>query len=143
MPPTKFNNEYSVMHVYTHNGPQAFLYPLERLGNEARFPCARSHIRGREEDGAYTNLRHFLTLELQEMMGSITSVTVKGATVTVEMVKTTKPSIRVSNITTLCDEEFLRFYFGRAKRSGGGEVDSIKILSETEAIVTFTNPAGM
>ena len=85
----------------------------------------------------------FLTLELQKMTGSITRKAVKGATVTVEMVKTTKPSIRVSNVTTQCDEEFLRFYFGNAKRSGGGEVDSVKILSETEAIVTFTNPAGM
>ena len=86
----------------------------------------------------------FFTLELQKMMGSITRKAVKGATVTVEMVKATKPSIRVSNVTTTqCDEEFLRFYFGSAKRSGGGEVDSVKILSETEAIVTFTNPAGM
>ena len=77
------------------------------------------------------------------MMGSITRKAVKGATVTVEMVKATKPGIRVSNVTTQCDEEFLRFYFSRAKRSGGGEVDSVKIVSETEAIVTFTNPAGM
>ena len=77
------------------------------------------------------------------MMGSITSATVKGATVTVEMVKTTKPSIRVSNLITQYDEEFLRFYFGNAKRSGGGEVDSVKILSETEAIVTFADPTGM
>ena len=76
-------------------------------------------------------------------MGSITSVAVKGVTVTVEMVKATKPSIRVSNLITQCDEEFLRFYFGNAKRSGGGEVESVKILSETEAIVTFADPAGM
>ena len=41
--------------MYIHNGPQAFLYPLERPGNDARYPRAWSHIKGREEDGAYTN----------------------------------------------------------------------------------------
>ena len=78
------------------------------------------------------------------MMDSITSTQVEGATVTVEMVKATKPSIHVCNVTTdACDEEFLRMYFGSAKRSGGGEVESVDILNENEAIVTFSDPAGI
>lgn len=78
------------------------------------------------------------------MADTIASEQVNGATVTVEMVKTAKPSIRVSNVTaTMCDEEFLKMYFGSAKRSGGGEVESVKILSATEAIITFSDPAGM
>ena len=100
----------------------------------------------RREGGKYAFMYIFMQpqfSELQEIMGSITRKAVKGATVTVEMVKATKPSIRVSNLTTQCDMDFLRFYFGNAKKSGGGEVDSVKILSETEAIVTFKNQTGM
>lgn len=75
------------------------------------------------------------------MMDAITS---KQKDVTVEMVKaTTKPSIHVCNITTMCDEEFLQWYLGSAKRSGGGEIEEITILGENEAQITFVNPAGM
>ena len=77
------------------------------------------------------------------MMGSIASEQVKGTTVTVEMVKAARPSIHVCNVTAdVCDEEFLGMYFGSVKRSGGGEVESVDILSETEAIITFSDPAG-
>ena len=83
--------------------------------------------------------------ELKKIMDSIASKQVEGTTVTVEMVKATKPGIRVSNITApnMCDEECLKTYFSSTKMSGGGKVESVEILSETEAIVTFSDPAGM
>lgn len=61
----------------------------------------------------------------------------------VEMVKATKPGIRVSNIEAdKCDEECLQLYFGNAKMSGGGKVESVEIVSETEAIIMFSDPTG-
>ena len=81
-------------------------------------------------------------LELQQMKTALSSEPVKGASVTVEMCKALKPSIHIRNITTQCDEEFLEFYFSNPKRSDGGKVESIKILSDNEAIVTFSDPAG-
>lgn len=78
------------------------------------------------------------------MMAAITSEPMKGAIVTVELCKAMKPSIHIRNITTeVCNEEFLELYFSHPKRSGGGEVESIKILSDNEAIVTFSDPTGM
>lgn len=77
-------------------------------------------------------------------MTALISEPVKGATLKVEMCKDIKPSIHVRNISTAdCDEEFLHFYFGSQKRSGGGKVESIQMLSDNEAIVTFSDPAGM
>ena len=92
----------------------------------------------------HQNILLFIVPELQKMMDSIASKQVKGTTVTVEMVKATKLSIRVSNITApnMCDEECLQMYFSSAKMSGGGKVESVEILSKTEAIVTFSDPAG-
>ena len=53
------------------------------------------------------------------------------------------PSLHVQNmISTLCNEEFLKMYFGSQAISGGGEVDSVTVLSETEAVVTFVDLAG-
>lgn len=86
----------------------------------------------------------FILLDLQKMMDSIASKQVDGTTVTVEMVKATKPGIRVSNIEAdKCDEECLQPYFGNAKLSGGGKVESIEIISGTEAIIIFSDPAGI
>ena len=77
------------------------------------------------------------------MMDSIASKQVEGTTVTVEMVKATKPGIHVSNLTAaLCEKDFLQMYFSNPKMSGGGKVESIEILAEREAIVTFSDPAG-
>ena len=77
------------------------------------------------------------------MMDSIASQQVDGTTVTVEMVRATKPSIHVYNVLdTLCDEEFLQMYFGSSKRSGGGKVESVAIRGTTEAIITFVDPTG-
>ena len=73
------------------------------------------------------------------MMDTITS---KQKAVTVEMVKVTEPSIHVSNITTMCDKEFLQMYFGNTKWSGGGEIEEVTLLGENEARVTFVNSAG-
>lgn len=86
----------------------------------------------------------FIIPELQKMMDSIASKQVEGITVTVEMVKVTKTGIRVSNITApnMFDEECLQMYFSSAKMSGGGKVESIEIISKTEAIITFSDPAG-
>ena len=76
------------------------------------------------------------------MTDKITSKDIDGTVVTVEMVKGAKPSLHVHNISTLCNEEFLKMYFGSKEMSGGGEVDSVTVLSETEAVVTFVDLAG-
>ena len=78
-------------------------------------------------------------------MNSIASKQVEGTTVMVKMVNATKPGIRVSNITApnMCDEECLQIYFSSSKMSGGGKVESVEILSKTEAIITFSDPAGI
>lgn len=88
------------------------------------------------------NIPMFL-LELQHMMTALSSEPVKGASVTVEMCKAMKPTIHIRNITTQCDDEFLKWYFSNPKMSGGGEVESIEILGDNEATVTFSDPAGM
>ena len=77
------------------------------------------------------------------MVSAIASTKVEDTTVTVEMVKVAKPSIHISNITTLCTKEFMDMYFSNEKLSGGGEIDSVTICSSSEAIVTFTDPAGI
>ena len=77
------------------------------------------------------------------MVAAITSEPVKGASVTVELCKDTKPSIHIRDITAQkCNEEFLDLYFSNPTKSGGGEVESIEILSDNEAIVTFSDPTG-
>ena len=77
------------------------------------------------------------------MMDIIASKQVEGTTVTVEMVKATKPGVCVSSVTAaLCEKEFLQTYFSNTEISGGGKVESIEILTEREAIVTFLDPAG-
>ena len=77
------------------------------------------------------------------MVSAIASTKVEDTTVTVEMVKVAKPSIHISNITTLCTKKFMEMYFSDEKESGGGEIDSVTICSSSEAIVTFTDPAGI
>ena len=76
------------------------------------------------------------------MMELLTETQVKGVTVTVEMVKATKPSIRVRDFNVACDEDFIEYYFGNEKKSGGGELESVEMLSGNEAIITFSDPAG-
>ena len=74
------------------------------------------------------------------MVAAITSEPVQGANVTVELCK---PSIHIRDITAQkCNDELLDLYFSNPRKSGGGEVESIKILSDNEAIVTFSDPAG-
>lgn len=80
--------------------------------------------------------------ELQEMTDKITSQDIDGTTVKVEMVKPAKPSIRVYNISTLCNEEFLKMYFSNPGMSGGGDIESVTVVSQTEAIVTFLESRG-
>lgn len=77
------------------------------------------------------------------MMKKIAAKDIDGTTVIVEMVKASKPSLHVYNISTLCNEEFLKLYFGTAEKSGGGEIESVTVLSQTEAIITFVDPTGM
>ena len=76
-------------------------------------------------------------------MELLTSVPVKGVMVTIEMVKAAKPSVCVRNFNVGCDEDFFQFYFGSEKKSGGGELESVEILSGIEAIITFSDPAGI
>ena len=61
----------------------------------------------------------------------------------VKMVKAAKPSIRVCNFNEGYDEYFFQFYFGNEKKSGGGELECIEMFSGNEAIITFSDPAGM
>ena len=77
------------------------------------------------------------------MMDKITSQDIHGTTVKVEMVKPAKPSIRVYNISTLCNEEFLKMYFSNPGMSGGGDIESVTVVSQTEAIVTFLESRGI
>ena len=77
------------------------------------------------------------------MMDKIASQDIDGTAVTVEMVKGVKPSIHICNISTLCDEDMLKIYFSKPEKSGGGEVESVRVLSETEAIITFVDAEGM
>ena len=82
--------------------------------------------------------------ELQIMRNKIAAKDIDGTVVTVEMVKDAKLSIHVYNIPSgLCDEEFLRLYFSKPERSRGGEIESITVLGETEAIITFVDPKGI
>ena len=67
----------------------------------------------------------------------------KGITLTGEMVEPTKHSIHVWNVTTNgCYKKYLEAYCSSGILSGGGKVESVEILSETEAIITFSDPAG-
>ena len=77
------------------------------------------------------------------MKETISSQEIEGATVTVEMVKVVKPGIHIYNTSTVCDEDILNLYFSRPEKSGGGEVESVTVLSEKEAIVMFADPTGM
>ena len=87
-------------------------------------------------------LYHLFFSELKKMMELLTEAQVKGMTVTVEMVKAAKPSIRVCNFNKAVDEDFFQYYFGNEKKSGGRELESVEILSGNEAIITFSDPAG-
>ena len=80
--------------------------------------------------------------ELQKMKQKIEDKEVEGVRVTVEMIKHTKPSIRVNNIVKY-DEEYLREYFESTRLSGGGEIERVTRLDESTAIITFVEPAGM
>ena len=77
------------------------------------------------------------------MMSAIANKQVEGNTVTVEMVKIAKPSIRISNISTDCNKDSLETYFGSNTLSGGGEIENVTICSSSEAIVTFADPTGI
>ena len=81
-------------------------------------------------------------IELKGMMGVIANKQVEGNTVTVEMVKITKPSIHISNISTDCNKDSLEMYFGSNTLSGGGEIENVTICSSSEAIITFADPTG-
>ena len=76
-------------------------------------------------------------------MELLTGMPVKGVAVTVKMVKAAKPSICVRNFNVACNEDFFQYYFGNEKQSGGGELESVEMLSGNEAIITFSDPAGM
>ena len=85
----------------------------------------------------------YVCLELNGMMSAISNKQVEGNTVTVEMVKITKPSIHISNISTDCNKDSLEMYFGSNTLSGGGEIENVTICSSSEAIITFADPTGI
>ena len=85
---------------------------------------------------------HYKISELKEMIEKISTREIDGSTVTVEMVKASKPCIRIYNLS-ICDKDMLKYYFSRPEKSGGGEVESVRILDEKEAIVTFSDVRGI
>lgn len=76
------------------------------------------------------------------MISKIGSKSLKGVTVQAELCKVAS-SIRVRNVTKHYDEDYFEMYFESSKRSGGGDVASIQLLGNGEAIVTFKDPKGM
>lgn len=82
---------------------------------------------------------HNIISELQEKMDKISS---SDANITVEIITASKPSIHIYNISGgMCDEDLLNVYFGKSK-NGGGRVESVQILGDSGAIVTFADAAG-
>ena len=80
---------------------------------------------------------------MQQIKKKIASNPVKGKCLKVEMVHSLpKTSIRVTNIKSDLDEDVLKKYFNNRRMSGGGDVESLKKVTETEAIITFANPEG-
>jgi len=77
-----------------------------------------------------------------KMISKIGSKSLKGVTVQAELCQVAS-SIRVQNVTKHYDEEYFEMYFESYKRSGGGEVASIQLLGNGEAVVTFKDPKGM
>ena len=51
-------------------------------------------------------------------------------------------SIRVRGITKNYDDDFLEIYFENKRRSGGGEVESVELLGDGDAIVIFKDSNG-
>ena len=65
----------------------------------------------------------------------------KGGQLTAELYQ--RPlAIHIRNITKNYDEELLRYYFETTKRSGGGEVKSVKLQQTGEAVIEFQDQSG-
>ena len=84
-------------------------------------------------------------VELLELVEKIQSKSLKKSQpvyIRAELCKVTK-SIRISNVVKRYDEDFLTMYFSSPSRSGGGDcVETVQLLGNGEAIITFTNPQG-
>ena len=51
-------------------------------------------------------------------------------------------SVRVSGISKNYEDEVLEVYFESNRKSGGGEVESVELLGDGVAIITFKDPKG-
>ena len=76
------------------------------------------------------------------MTSKIGSKAFKGIILQAELCKVIN-SIRVQGVTKNYGKEFFQLYFESHKQSGGGQVTSIQLLGNGEAIVTFQDPRGM
>lgn len=52
-------------------------------------------------------------------------------------------SIRLHGITEHYEEDYIHMYFEASQKSGGGPVESVQMLGEGQAIITFKDPKGM
>lgn len=76
------------------------------------------------------------------MCGKIQSKKLKQATLTAEMVKVSS-SILVQNIEREdVDEDLLSLYFSNSKKSGGCEVEDVRLIGDGKAIITFAESKG-
>ena len=75
------------------------------------------------------------------MIAKLKSKPLKSACIEAELCQVTS-SIRVSNITQRYEEDFIQMYFENPRKSGGGEVTSVELLGNGEAVVTFNDPKG-
>ena len=51
-------------------------------------------------------------------------------------------SVRISGITHNYSDQFIELYFENERRSGGGELEGVKLLGDGEVIVTFKDSKG-
>ena len=84
-------------------------------------------------------------VELLERIEKIQSNSLKRSQpvyIRAELCKVTN-TIRIRNIVNRYDEDFLSMYFSSRSRSGGDQVETVHLLGNGEAIITFTNPRGI
>ena len=76
------------------------------------------------------------------MAKSLQSKSLKKGNVTAVLYEMCR-SILIQNITEHYEEEYMLMYFETSGRSGGGPVDTIRMLGEGEVMVTFKDHKGI
>lgn len=76
------------------------------------------------------------------MCDKIESINIKQTTLTAELVKISS-CVMVHNIERDREDiEDLKFYFSH-KKSGGGDVEDIRLIGNGKAVIVFADPKGM